>query len=634
MTTSIRKLTLSASTEPRSGIEGPLAPPGLSKKSLEEGFGYPAQYRSAWELEHYLGDPAEPAGAFSFARALELDERDEYPEEACDLLNRWRFQDYYVPSQVGGKLNSYEELLALMRIVARRDLTVVIAHAKTYLGAVAVWVGGNDAQKERWAELIGKPSQVALALTEREHGSDLLGSEVRAIRTDNGYLLSGEKWLVNNATRSAALTVFARTEPKGGPRGFSLLLVEKNELDATCYAHLDRVKTHGVRGTDISGIRFTECLQPESALIGRPGDGLEIILKALQITRTIIPALSLGAGDSALRTTMTFAVSRRLYGNSVFDIPHAQGVLLDAFLDQLSGECMALAAVRSLHVIPEQASVLSAVAKYFVPDTVEKLIGSLSVVLGARSYLRDNPEWGVFQKLVRDNALAGLFDGSSIVNLNAIGLQLPQLCERHETQTPASSAELEARQRFIFDLNAQLPLFRPEKLSLTTRGRNDVLNGIQLVPVQLQNLEGQSGLEPATVGEISELVDRVTAETEELHRRLRELTAGKAGNGSTLDKSTEIVELAKRYCSLNAAAACVQIWIYNRERFDQFFAKGEWLVLCLGRLMKAFDSRTTVTPRPYTTNVALELLRLYHENRMFSLIPFKLASTVIPQQRI
>ena len=614
MTTPIRKLMLTA-------------PPGLSEKSLEEDFRYPAQYRSAWELEHYLGDPAEAAGAFSFARALELDERDEYPEEACGLLNRWRFQDYYVPSQVGGKLNSYEELLALMRIVARRDLTVVIAHAKTYLGAVAVWVGGNDAQKERLAKLIGKPSQLALALTEREHGSDLLSSEVRAIRSDNGYLLSGEKWLVNNATRSSALTVFARTEPKGGPRGFSLLLVEKNKLDAASYAHLDRVKTHGVRGIDISGIRFSECRLPESALIGKPGDGLEIILKALQITRTIIPALSLGAGDSALRTTLTFAVSRRLYGNSVFDIPHAQGVLLDAFLDQLSSECMALAAVRSLHVIPEQASVLSAVAKYFVPDTVEKLIGSLSVVLGARSYLRDNPDWGVFQKLVRDNAIAGLFDGSSIVNLNAIGLQLPQLCERHETQTPASYAELQARQRFIFDLNAQLPLFRPEKLSLTTRGHNDVLNGIQLVPVKLQNLEGPSGLEPATISEISDLVGRVIAESGELHRRLREITASQAGNRGTLDKSPEIVELAKRYCSLNAAAACVQIWIYNRERFGDFFARGEWLVLCLGRLMKAFDFRTTVTPRPYTANVALELLRLYHENRMFSLIPFKLAST-------
>jgi hypothetical protein len=303
---------------------------------------------------------------------------------------------------------------------------------------------------------------------------------------------------------------------------------------------------------------------------------------------------------------------------------------VDAFLDQLASECTALAAVRSLHVIPEQASVLSAVAKYFVPDTVEKLIGSLSVVLGARSYLRDNPEWGVFQKIVRDHAIAGLFDGSTIVNLNAIGLQLPQLCERHETQTPASSAELHSRRQLIFDLNAQLPPFAPEKLSLTTRGRNDVLNGIQLVPVQLQKLEGQGGIGPATLSEISDLVDRVTAEIGALRRRLNELSAGNAGNRSALDKSPEIVELAKRYCSLNAAAACVQIWIYNWERFGDFFARGEWLVLSLGRLMKAFDSPTTVRPRPYTANIALELLRLYRENRMFSLIPLKLAATSNP----
>ena len=632
MTTSIRELTLTASTEPPSAVEASLATAGPAEKSLEEHLRYPAQYRSAWALKHYLGDPADVASSFSFARALALDERDEYPEEACGLLNRWRLQDYYVPAQLGGKLSSYEELLSLMRVAARRDLTVAIAHAKTYLGAVAVWVGGNDAQKQDLAKLIREPSQVALALTEREHGSDLLRSEVYATRSENGFLLSGEKWLVNNATRSAALTVFARTEPSGGPRGFSLLLVEKKKLDAASYTHLDRVKTHGIRGTDISGIRFTECLLPETALIGMPGGGLEIILKALQITRTIIPALSLGAGDSALRTTLAFAVSRQLYGNSVFDIPHAQGVLVDAFLDQLTSECTALAAVRSLQVMPEQASVLSAVAKYFVPDTVEKLIGSLSVVLGARSYLRDSPGWGVFQKIVRDNSIAGLFDGSTIVNLNAIGLQLPQLCERRETKAPTNSAELElqARRRLIFDLNAQLPPFTPAKLSLTTRGRNDVLNGIQFVPAQLQKLEGRSGIEPATLGEISDLVGRVTAEVGELQRRLRKLTAGQAGNGGALDKSPEIIELAKRYCFLNAAAACVQIWIYNREGLDEFFARGEWLVLCLGRLLKAFDSRAAVTARPYAANVACELLRLYREHRMFSLVPFKLASTNNP----
>lgn len=594
---------------------------------MEEHLRYPAQYRSARELEGYLGDPSNPSNVFCFERALELDERDEYPEEACGLLDRWGLQDYYVPAQAGGKLNSYEELMSLLRVVARRDLTVAIAHAKTYLGAVAVWVAGDGRQKQRLAGLVKEGVQVALALTEKDHGSDLLRGEVKATGSGDGYLLSGEKWLVNNATRAAALTVLARTEPKGGPRGFSLLFVEKGGLSEGSYAHLPRLKTHGIRGADISGIRFRECRLTEDSLIAAKGGGLEIILKALQVTRTVIPALSLGAGDGALRTTLAFAVSRKLYGGPVFDIPHAQGTLVDAFLDQLISECTALAAVRSLHVVPEQASVLSAVAKYFVPTTVENLIGSLSVVLGARSYLRDNPEWGVFQKIVRDNDIAGLFDGSTIVNLNATGLQLPQLCERHEREASASPDELQSRLRLIFDLDAQLPPFAPEKLSLTARGRNDVLQGIQLVPARLRELEGQGGVDAATLAEIGGLARRVTEEIGKLHQSLKEVSADNAG---ALDKSPEVVELSKQYCFLNAAAACLQIWIYTRDRLDDFFARGEWLVLCLDRLLKVFDSSAALTPRPHAASVAQGLLRLYLENRMFSIIPFELTSTTGP----
>ncbi len=41
----------------------------------------PEQYRKAEAFENYLGDPADPDSRISFATALELDEREEYPSE-------------------------------------------------------------------------------------------------------------------------------------------------------------------------------------------------------------------------------------------------------------------------------------------------------------------------------------------------------------------------------------------------------------------------------------------------------------------------------------------------------------------------------------------------------------------------
>src|SRR5579859_5651342 len=111
-----------------------------------------ADYAAAEALECHLGDPLLPNGAMAFESALELDEREEYPERACAHLDGWNLHHYYVPSSLGGRLASAEELDALVKVVARRDLTVAIAHAKTLLGSLAVWVDGSPEQKNRLAK--------------------------------------------------------------------------------------------------------------------------------------------------------------------------------------------------------------------------------------------------------------------------------------------------------------------------------------------------------------------------------------------------------------------------------------------------------------------------------------------------
>jgi hypothetical protein len=70
------------------------------------------------------------------------------------------------------------------------------------------------------------------------------------------------------------------------------------------------------------------------------------------------------------------------------------------------------------------------------------------------------------------------------------------------------------------------------------------------------------------------------------------------------------------------------MWLHNRETLGEFFAQGEWLVLCLQRLMAIFDpSRRLQAETPYVANVARELVRRYEENRLFSIIPLQLAAT-------
>src|SRR5690606_29254778 len=106
--------------------------------------------------------------------------------------------------------------------------------------------------------------------------------------------IDGEKWLINNATRGDLVCVLARTGAVGEARGHSLFLVDKHVLPPGSYRCLPKVRTHGVRGADISGIAFTGAEVPADAMVGEPGTGLEVLLKALQITRTLCGGMSLG----------------------------------------------------------------------------------------------------------------------------------------------------------------------------------------------------------------------------------------------------------------------------------------------------------------------------------------------------
>jgi alkylation response protein AidB-like acyl-CoA dehydrogenase len=574
------------------------------------------QYRAAESLERWLGDPLAADGAFTLRQAVANDESGEFPQAACDRLAEWGFPAYQVPRAMGGQLDSHEELVALLRVVARRDVAVALGYGMvTYMAGINVWVAGSEAQKRDLSGLVLAGHPLVVAYHERGNGSDVLASEVTAVPIPGGYRLCGEKWIVNNVGRGAAITLFARTDPAGGPRGFSLFLLRRSDLDTESFSPLPRVKPMGVRSCEIGGLRFADCRVPEEARIGALGSGFESTLKSFQVTRTMIPALSLGAADTALRATLDFALSRRLYGDTVFAIPHARTVLVNAFVDLLLCDCVLISAARGLHSSTAQQSVTSAVAKVFVASRAERAVRDLAVILGARYYLREGHWFGVFQKIVRDLPVVSVGHAGTHVCLYSLGLQLRQLLR---TGRPAALPEdAEARSRRLattFSLTAPLPPFEPERLELVSRGRNDVLDGLgpDLLPT--------GELDPRVAADLASSLAALTGE-------LAELRAAHDGlDPRTAAKSAEMFDLAERYCTLHGAAACLHFWSANRGVLGGFFARGEWLAAGLARLLEDEGAERTERLAPYVEPIAQELLALHEAGRLFSLVPLKLGA--------
>lgn len=581
-------------------------------------------YSLAESLEAYLGDPRSKATTFSYENSAALDTQEAFPDDICAELNNWGMPYYYVPAEFGGAIESYEQPLMLLRLIARRDLTVAIGHGKTYLGAVCVWIGGSQQQASLLGQTICNGNIISLALTERLHGSDLMANDFSAEPHQEGFLLNGEKWLINNATRGDALSVFVRTDPKGGPRSCSILLVQKDTLAQQSYACLDKVKTHGIRGADISGIQFKNALVPSDALVGQLGYGLEIVLKALQITRTLCASLSLGAADNALRLAYKFVTERQLYGKTLRDIPHTRKVLLNAFSDVLIAEVISITSSRAVHVFTEQMSLISAVTKYFVPTSVDQMIDQLATVMGARAFLLDVFENGRYQKVERDHRIVGLFDGNTLVNLQVIINQFKALAKSRNVPHANTATRISK----LFDLTAELPSFKRDELSLSTRGQDAVLNSLYDAAQQIDTY-CRTHCESSNFGAIKHYVNTLIAEVEKLDSEVL--------NTDWIINSipARCFTLAENYSLLYAAAACIQFWLHNQHNMSTgplqaMWQDGIWLRVCLERLL----SKLSVSVKSCATTQTIlfeQLDQQYHNNLLFSLLPLKLSDNTAKQ---
>jgi alkylation response protein AidB-like acyl-CoA dehydrogenase len=525
-------------------------------------------------LDTVLGDPEEAR-----RRDAELDAAERFPEELCARLDAFGLPAHYVPPEYGGSLDDHELLLRLWRTVARRDLSAAVAHGKTYLGAVSVWLAGSREQAEATAAAVLSGVPVAWALSEPDHGADLLHGSLTATARPDGYRLDGVKWPINNATRAAYLTVLARTGEPGAARGHSLFLVAKAALEPGTWRALPKVATHGVRGIDISGVEFTGASVPATALIGQEGTGVETVLRGLQLTRTLCSALSLGAGEHALRLAAEFAATRVIQRRPLIERPQPRAVLARCAALLAAVEAAALVGSRSIHGLTGEMSVTSSVVKSLAPTLVDAGIGELAELLGVRSYLTGVYQHGAFQKVVRDHQIVSVFDGSTPVNRSALAQQFPRLARGFA----AGSVDVEGLAEAVAVGERPRPLDLAALTPLSRRG----CSVVQSLPMLVESV-----VRPGVPTGLAEHATALCATA----RRVCDLMARVR---PAARPPMAAYELAAAYELCYAGAACLHLWAAHedRHRGEPLWEDGLWARAAL-RAVLARIAGVLRTPAP------------------------------------
>ncbi|MDX2557291.1 acyl-CoA dehydrogenase family protein [Streptomyces stelliscabiei] len=590
------------------GLHGKAAPAGtapVTDPATHQARESAVQARIA-DLENRFGDPQDPANPLGAAGLLAADEAGELPAAGERLLDDVVLNAEFVPTDLGGRLDRLDTLVRVMRQVFRRDVALGLGYGITsFMAAVNVWTAGSEEQRRRTAELLLGGSKVSVAYHELPHGNDFVRNEFRAAPVPGGFRLDGRKEVINNADRADAFALFSRTDDSPGSRSHSVLLVERDQLDRERFAVLPRYTAVGVRGCRLSGLDFTDCPVPDSTLLGARGQGVELALRSFQITRSAVPSMAIGALDTSLRTVVRFALGRQLYRRSVMEIPHASSTLTGAFLDLLICDSMATVGTRAVHLLPDETSVYAAAVKYLVPKMLTDTMYDLSIVLGARFYVREG-EFGLFQKHVRDLPVLSLGHAGSAACQATIIPQLSRL----------------ARRAWFSGDEAPQSLFRPrEGLPGIPFGSLALASGRDSLSASL--VAAADGLPSGSPEELAvqALVMRILDQL----RQLQEDSLNLSPQDRTALASPASFALADRYAVFLAAASVLGVWRGAQGGDDPFLADPAWVAAALHRLARRLGQRPADLPPGCEGRVHEEVLRRFHERRSYDLYDTPLA---------
>ncbi|WP_269853366.1 acyl-CoA dehydrogenase [Streptomyces sp. RPT161] len=534
------------------------------------------------EVENALGDPDDAENPVGFAALLAADERFELSAEAERRLDAVGFGAEFVPVALGGRLARADVLARVLRPVFRRDVALGFGYGITSLfAASAVWAAGSPEQRARLAALMCGGGRTGIVHHSLAHGNTMWQGELVARPGAHGFLLSGRKDGVVNAERAGALVVYARTGQGRGPTSHSVLLLEPNAVTGGGLRVLPRKLSTGMRGCRFAGLEFADCPVSADALVGEPGQGMQLALRTFQLNRSLVSSVLLGAADTVLRAAVRTVLSGREGGAG----RRQRAVLAAVFADVLLCDAMATAVLRSLHVFPDSAHLGAAAVKYLVPDLVREDLEELGTVLGASGYRRDSVH-GFLQKLLRDLPAAGLGHMGTAACQAVLIPQLPLLARRSwgVTQDPPD---------LLFATRQPLAPLALE--SLAVAGGEDRLVAALLGAVRRLGDGGgpHSGHgDDGTRALLCTIAEAFVAELAELRDRFRAVVL----DSRTLAASAQWAALTDRYVMVAAAGAALGHWVRLEEGTDPFLADPAWLVLALGRLAGRLGIRLPDAP--------------------------------------
>jgi alkylation response protein AidB-like acyl-CoA dehydrogenase len=348
-------------------------------------------------------------------RAAHYDRTAEFPWDNVGAINELGLNAMFVPEAYGGAAVSYTAYLACARELSKACAATGSVWSTTFHAMKPLIDFGTEDQKRRLLPKIAAGGLGALCITEPHAGSDATGMRTRFLPEGDEIRIDGGKIFITNGNVADRFLLFGKWSGiEEARKAISVLVVEGGAPGLSVVRTEDKM---GIRASSTATLAFENCRVPRANLLGEPGDGLPILLAALNKSRPSIAAHALGIARAAFEDAIAYINERRQSGCRIVEFQGIQFLLADLASELALTERFLWHVGSLIDAGEEDIGIEASILKLRASDLAMRVTTEVVQLFGGYGYCKDQRA----ERLMRDAKITQIWEGTNQIHRQLIG---------------------------------------------------------------------------------------------------------------------------------------------------------------------------------------------------------------------
>ena len=345
-------------------------------------------------------------------------EQADIPIELREKLADMGYFGIRIPERFGGSGLGCLEYCLITEQLARGWMSVASIIARGN-GTLVMDLLSEKQKEAVFPRVIAGDYLAAASLSEPDTGSDLASISCRAVKTSEGWEITGNKYWCTFADGADYILLFARTSrvinPAKRHQGISAFIVDKPRGKLPDGVQGSIIPKIGYFGWKTWELFFDHVKIRPEALIGEEGKAFYALVKGLDEARAHTAARSIGLAQGALEDATKYAKERTQFGRAIADFQDLRFKLARMATD-IEAARQLLYYVCSCIDEGQRCDKEASMAKYFASEMAERVTSDALQILGGAGYTKLH----AVERYWRDARLTKIFEGTSEIQLRII----------------------------------------------------------------------------------------------------------------------------------------------------------------------------------------------------------------------